>query len=163
MNDIYVSDDMLLEYRYADFEETDGRTLVGTVVRYGDVSTKNTYGGPETFESGAFGKVDELDTILNVMHDRKRPLARTGEDGGLVLTDDSDALRVSATMPETRDGDDALELVEKGVLRGFSTEFISRRESDRNGVRTISRAALPGIGLVDRPLLRRLRDCGDTG
>ena len=150
-DDIYVSDDIpLIEYRYAEFDDTDGRTLIGTVVRYGDVSTANSYGGPETFESGAFGNIAALDTILNTMHDRKRPLART-DGGGLVLQDDSDALRVAATLPETRDADDALELVEKGVLRGFSTEFISRQETDKNGVRTIRQAALPGIGLVDRP------------
>ena len=150
-DDIYVSDDLpLIEYRYADFEETDGRTLIGTVVRYGDVSTRNTYGGAEQFESGAFGNVGALDTILNYQHNRQRPLARTN-GGGLVLQDDSDALRVAATLPETRDADDALEMVDKGILRGFSTEFIARRESDKNGVRTIQQAALPGIGLVDRP------------
>ena len=150
-DDIYVSDDIpLIEYRYSEISETDGRTLVGTVIRYGDVSTKNTYGGPETFESGAFGDVGALDTILNYQHNRQRPLARTN-GGGLVLQDDSDALRIAATLPETRDADDALELVEKGVLRGFSTEFVSRQEMDKNGVRTIRQAALPGIGLVDRP------------
>ena len=151
MDDIYVSDDIpIIEYRYADFEETDGRTLIGVAVRYGDVSTKNTYGGPETFEAGAFGDVDGLDTILNQMHNRQRPLART-DGGGLVLQDDSDALRIAATLPKTRDADDALEMVDKGILRGFSTEFISRQETDKQGVRTITQAALPGIGLVDRP------------
>lgn len=151
MTDIHFSDDIpIIEYRYSEISETDGRTLVGTVIRYGDVSTKNSHGAPEQFESGAFGDVGALDTILNFQHNRQRPLART-QGGGLVLQDDSDVLRVAATLPETRDGDDALELVEKGVLRGFSTEFVSRRETDKNGVRTIRQAALPGIGLVDRP------------
>ena len=87
---------------------------------------------------------------MNQMHNRQRPLART-DGGGLVLQDDSDALRIAATLPKTRDADDALELVDKGILRGFSTEFISRQETDKHGVRTITQAALPGIGLVDRP------------
>ena len=149
MNEIYIPDDLLVEYRYAEFDDSDGRTLLGTVVRYGDISTATPVGA-EQFESGAFGDVSGLDTILNMQHDRKRPLARTG-GGGLVLTDSDERLRIEATLPETRDGDDALELVEKGVLRGFSTEFISRQESDRNGVRSIRQAALPAIGLVDRP------------
>ena len=149
MNEIYIPDDLLVEYRYAEFDDSDGRTLLGTVVRYGDVSTATPVGA-EQFESGAFGDVPTLDTILNVQHDRKRPLARTG-GGGLVLTDSDERLRIEATLPETRDGDDALELVEKGVLRGFSTEFISRQETDKNGVRSISQAALPGIALVDKP------------
>ena len=68
-----------------------------------------------------------------------------------MLTDSDERLRIEATLPQTRDGDDALELVEKGVLRGFSTEFISRQESDRDGVRSIAQAALPAIALVDRP------------
>ena len=149
MNEIYIPDDLLVEYRYAEFDDSDGRTLLGTVIRYGDVSTATPVGA-ERFESGVFGDIPTLDTILNMQHDRKRPLARTG-GGGLVLTDSDERLRIEATLPETRDGDDALELVEKGVLRGFSTEFISRQESDRNGVRSISQAALPAIALVDRP------------
>ena len=149
MNEIYIPDDLLIEYRYVEFDDSAGRTLLGTVVKYGDISTATPVGG-EQFLSGAFGDVSGLDTILNMQHDRRRPLARTG-GGGLVLTDSDERLRIEATLPETRDGDDALELVEKGVLRGFSTEFISRQESDKNGVRSISQAALPAIGLVDRP------------
>ena len=149
MNEIYIPDDLLIEYRYAEFDDSDGRTLLGTVVRYGDISTATPVGA-EQFLSGVFGDVQGLDTILNMQHDRTRPLARTG-GGGLVLTDSDERLRIEATLPETRDGDDALELVEKGVLRGFSTEFISRQETDRNGVRSISQAALPGIALVDKP------------
>ena len=149
MNEIYIPDDLLIEYRYAEFDDSNGRTLLGTVIKYGDISTATPVGA-ERFEAHAFGDVSGLDTILNMQHDRKRPLARTG-GGGLVLTDSDERLRIEATLPETRDGDDALELVEKGVLRGFSTEFISRQETDKNGVRSISQAALPAIALVDRP------------
>lgn len=149
MNEIYIPDDYLLEYRYADIEDRNGRTLIGTVIRYGDTSTKTPYRA-ERFETGAFGDVSGLDTILNIMHDRKRPIGRTG-GGGLVLADSPTELRIEATLPETRDGDDALENVDKGIYRGFSPGFLALRESDSGGVRSIAQAKLDHIGLVDKP------------
>ena len=150
-----------VEYRYADIADTDGRTLIGNVVRYGDVSTRTPYGA-EQFLAGAFGDVDKINTRLLYQHDRDRPLAATG--AGLVLTDTPDALRISATLPETRDADDALLNVEKGIIdRLFSAGFIAGQERDIAGVRSIRRAALPHIGLVDDPAYRRFCNHRDKG
>ena len=106
-----------------------------------------------------------LDTILHFQHERARPLARSG-GGGLLLTDSAERLEVAATLPETRDADDALELAQKGILRGFSTEFLARRERYENGTRVIEKAALPGLGLVDSPaygqsVITEIRATGD--
>ena len=54
-------------------------------------------------------------------------------------------------MPATREGDDALELVKNGTLRGLSVEFRALRDRFVGDLREIGRAVLSGIGLVDRP------------
>ena len=106
-----------LRYRYADLAEVKGRTLRGVLLRYGDVAK----GYKERILAGAFGDLSSADILLNLQHDRGRPLARTG--GGLTLTDGPEHLQVTAVLPETRDADDALKLIESGVLRGLSCEF----------------------------------------
>ena len=158
----YLVDDA--EYRYAEFEQ-DGRTLVGTALRYGDVSTQNQTCGPERMEPGVFGDVANADVILDMMHQRTRPIARTG-GGGLALTDSPEALTIAATLPETRDGDDALRMVEAGILRGFSPMFFPRRERMEGNTRVISSAYMPRIGLVDTPaygesLVAEIRQAGE--
>ena len=150
MDDIF--DDPLFEipeYRFMEFRAVEGRKISGIAIRYGDISER-PHGGKETFMAGAFGDVGALDTILHFQHERARPLARTG-GGGLVLTDSPEALEIAATLPETRDADDALELVRTGVLRGFSVEFNARRERYNADTRIIEAAGLPGLGLVDKP------------
>ena len=142
----YMTD--LAEYRYAELE-AEGRTLVGTLMRYGDVSTRNMSGSPERMEAGVFGDIASSDVILNMMHDRRRPIARTG--GGLVLSDSAERLEIAATLPNTRDADDALELVKEGVLRGFSSEFYPSRAGWEGSTRVIRSARMPRIGLVDEP------------
>lgn len=152
------------EYRYAELEQ-DGRTLVGVALRYGDVSTRNETGGRERFEPGAFGDVATADVILDLMHQRTRPIARTG-GGGLVLTDSPEQLHIAATMPDTRDGDDILTMVEEGILRGFSPMFFPRRERHDGNTRVISHAYMPRIGLVDQPayqdsVIAEIRQAGE--
>ena len=152
------------EYRFAEFREIENRTIYGVAVDYSDVSLRPS-GMQERFEVGAFGDVAALDTILHFQHERARPLARTG-GGGLLLTDSAERLEIAATLPETRDGDDALLLAQKGILRGFSTEFNARSERYESNTRVIERAALPGLGLVDTPaysqsVITEVRASGD--
>ena len=99
---------------------------------------------------GAFGDVSRLDTTLNILHRQDRLVGRTG-GGGVVFRDTPGALLMAATMPATRDGDDALELVRSGVLRGLSVEFRTLRDRFVGDLREIGRAVLDGLGLVDRP------------
>ena len=133
------------ERRYAELR-AEGRLLSGVVVRYGEVARLDF--GQERILAGAFAPVG--DVILNAMHDRQKPLARTG-GGGLTFTDSADALRMAADMPETREAADTLKLVRSGVLRGLSIEFHAMRERQDAGVRVIERAHLVGLGVVDRP------------
>ena len=102
----------------------------------------------ERFEPGAF-TFNPDGVILNAMHDRRKPLARY-PGGGLELIDSPKELRISATLPPTRDGDDTLELVRRKILKGLSIEFDAKRERSVGGIRVISQAVLGGIGVVDR-------------
>ena len=130
----------------------DGRTLRGRAIRYGDEATIATGFGTrrETFARGAFGDVGKLDTTLDLQHAPERRIARTG-GGGLVLTQDGDDVLLAATLPETRDADDTIALVRAGVLRGFSIEFSAETDEWAGDLRTVTRAGLPSIGVVDRP------------
>ena len=109
--------------------------------------------------------------ILNLQHDRARPLARTG-GGGLDITDGTDRLTVRAMLPDTTDGrmtqGRLLRHDGQGVLRGFSVEMKVEADEIDPGtrLRTIHRAKLHGLGLVDRPayeqveaaILKRFQD-----
>ena len=117
-----------------------GRTLTGAAMVYGSRAKDRA----EMFEPGSLQPVYPV--TLNLQHDPSREIATTA-DGSLRLADTSEALNISADL---REGSAELELVRRGALRGLSVEFAplrERRESD--GLRVVSRAALPAIGLVD--------------
>ena len=140
---------MMIEYRFSTMDASaGGRNIAGTAIRYGDrASIDGKF--VEEFRPGAFNPIG--DVVLNWMHDRAKPLARTGEHGGLQLTDTDTELRAAATLPETSLADDAVELIRRGVFRGLSIEFRSLKERNAAGVRVIERAVLSGIAIVDRP------------
>ena len=116
-----------------------GRTLSGTVLRYGDLSPEHR----ERFAPGAFAPVPEVP--LNLQHDRSMVLLQAGE---YALNDTERALEVRAELPADSA---ALKLVRRGALNGFSVEFHSRSETRESGVRVIERADLVGVALVDVP------------
>ena len=142
-----------MERRFSELR-AEGRTLSGVAVTYGETARIGSFS--ERFEPGAFGDVSGLDVILNVQHQRARPIARTGgrdPGGGLTLIDSPESLRMRADLPPTREADDALALVRSRVLRGLSVEFRAIRDSWENGrsLRVIHEAKLGGLGLVDSP------------
>ena len=157
-----------LERRFLEGVRLDGRTLRGTAMRYGDQARiqVGTTECREQFAPGSFGNAAELDATLDVMHRADRRLVRTG-GAGLTFTDDGTELRLEAVLPQTRDGDDAIAMVRSGLLRGLSVEFYAYEDQWAGSLRTVTRAALPAVGLVDKPAylgslgieLRRL----DTG
>ena len=123
------------------------RRVVGTAMRYGDTA-EFPWGSKERFEPGAFG--DIADVILNIQHDRGKPVARTG-GGGLSLRDSAYELRLEADLADTSDGNDALTLVRDKILRGFSIGFVPKIVEHRAGVDIIKAASLRNIAIVDSP------------
>ena len=140
---------MATEYRLAALESK-GRTLSGTAITYGEVAQIPGV-GRETFMPASL-RLNPDGVILNRQHDRRVLLARSSPDGGLLLQDSAEALRVEAWLPPTRDADDTLELVKRKILQGFSLEFSVQEETRTAAdVREIEKATLHGIGVVDRP------------
>ena len=133
-----------LEYRFSPVK-IEGRVLSGTVMRYGEIATGAPR--PEKFLPGAF-KVPPDGVILNVQHDRNKPIARTPDT--LILTDTAEALELRATVPETVEGTDTLTLVRNRILTGLSVEFRAIQEHFEAGVRVITEAILSGVAVVDR-------------
>ena len=128
------------ERRTSEFR-LDGRTLIGTAIRYGDMSP----GHRERFQAGAFAPLP-ASLSLNLQHDEAREIANTR--GGLVVQDSAVELSLRA---ELREGSAELNLVRRKALNGLSVEFTALQESRDNGIRVIERAELSGIGLVDMP------------
>ena len=132
------------------------RTITGTAINYGDVAELPW--GKERFQPGAFGDLSRADVTLNVMHDRGRLVARSGATRGaakLELIDTPESLEVRATLTDTTDGRDALQLIKDDLLRGMSVEFIEQETRhevvDNLPLDVQIRADLRGIGIVDRP------------
>ena len=158
-----------IEYRFAPLEfRDDGAVITGIAMPYG--TTARIMGAfDESVEPGAFGDVTTADVILNRMHMRSEPIARTGK-GGLTLTDSSTELRLKAEIPSYRA--DIRDMVSRGILAGFSVEMHVKAEDWPAVDRRIIRAArLTGIGLVDRAaygkataaIAKRLKDgCTST-
>ena len=139
---------METEFRFCEVRR-EGRILSGQGIVYGDVARVGNRS--ERFLPSAFGAdVGGIDCLLNVQHDRGRVLARTG-GGGLTLVDSPTALEVRAELPETRESDDTLALVEAKILRGFSLEFVALRERMEGPTRVIASALLVGLAVVDKP------------
>ena len=122
-----------------------GRTLTGTVLRYGDVALvpdpKSGRAVREVFRAGAFAPMPPVPLV--VQHDESLVIAKAGE---YRLHDSPEAITLSA---ELRAESAALALVRQGRLSAFSIKFWPRRERIEDGVRVISSARLGHVGLVD--------------
>ena len=97
---------------------------------------------------GSFVNLDGADLTLNRMHVRGAPVARTTA-GSLTLIDSPDALRMVAVLPETRLANEVLDEVRAGLLTGLSVEFAALQERLVGDVRSIQRARLNGLAVVD--------------
>lgn len=139
-----------IEYRYTELRRDGERSVSGTVVRFDD----------EADIEGVFRERivrDALrpdDTILNLQHDRAKPLARLGAN--LRFNETSESLEMRAEIVRTPSGDEALALMEAGIIRGLSVEMRVERDEWRSGdndmpLRIVQAAVMRGISLVDRP------------
>ena len=138
----------MLEHRFYELREADpdSRTLSGVAVAYTDAARVRHF--EERFAPGAFAGRAE-DVVLTYMHDKQRPIARTG--AGLTLIDTPEELRFEAVLPKTTDADDTLEGVRSGLLRGASVSFHAIDDQWTGTGREIRQAHLSRIGIVDRP------------
>ena len=114
--------------------------LVGTLLPYETRAADRA----ELFAAGALHWPAD-GVLLRAMHKRQDPIARFTPEAS------ETEVRALIRLPDTTAGRDAAAAVRAGVLRGLSVEFLPERETVRDGVRVIERAALVGAGLVDSP------------
>ena len=109
--------------------------------------------GKEVFLPGSFGDLSQSSILLNIQHDRSRPIARTPDT--MTLSDSNSALVLVAKPPPTREVQDAKLLVAAGILQGLSIEFNCKQQEMRDGIRVVSRAELVGGLFVINRRFRR--------
>lgn len=138
---------MQIEQRYVEIRGPDegSRIIEGCAVPYG--ATANIGQMKERFTQGAAKPAP--DCILNLHHDQSRPLARSPQT--LEFEQRDTGLHFKATIPKTREGDDALENIRAGILTSASVEFICKTDRVVCGTREVMEASIEGIGLVTRP------------
>jgi len=125
--------------------------LTGPVLVYGDVAPSYR----ERFEPGSIA----LDSAVsvNLGHERDKSIG-WHPNGGLTLTDDSEALTMRLELPPIPAADRALAEIQAGKLTGLSVEYQALRErADDAGVMVVERAMLSGIGLVREPAYKQSR------
>ena len=129
------------EFRAVD----DGSVLEGVAMPFGAAGQVGRF--TEEFRAGALS-YDDVE--VNVLHDPGRLLARTN-GGGLTLTESATELRARVELPDTTEGRDTMTLVRNGVLRGFSVEFVAKRDIWQGTHRVVEAARLLGLAVVGRP------------
>ena len=141
---------MTTETRYRELRAR-GRRLTGTVMAYGDEAVIPGI-GRERFAAFAFGQYlsGGADVALNVMHESDLVVASLRR-GDLYLLDGPHELGMLAELPAGDAYDQVLGMVGDGLTRGLSVEFHAEVERRSEGTRTILRAALPALGIVDEP------------
>ena len=131
---------------------SDGRTVVGLAVPW-NTPTRVSDGGPaylEAFDKGAFARtiVERGDRVkLLALHDSRRmPLGRVN-----LLREDTNGLYIEARVSNTREGDEALELIRDGALDGLSIGFKPVRDLTRAGVVVRTEVRLNEVSAVSFP------------
>lgn len=134
-------------------EEGGKRTLVGYAAVF---NSPADIGGwwIERIEPGAFTQALSADVRALVDHDTGRVIGRT-KSGTLRLSEDAKGLAVEIDIPNTTDGNDLWELVERGDISGMSFGFIvTKQEWDETvepPIRTIKEVELLEVSAVAFP------------
>ncbi|WP_433626768.1 HK97 family phage prohead protease [Nocardia sp. CA-120079] len=143
---------MTILYRSASLSSGNGRTVHGIAVPFGQVAEifedGRTY--QERFQQGAFARsIRERGSKVKLLtnHDARRlPVGRAVE-----LEERPDGLHASFEVAQTRDGDDALELVRSGTVDAFSVGFRGLRHRMDGDVVVRTEASLWEVSLVAFP------------
>ena len=128
------------ETRFTELRIENTGQLSGILMRYGDTAVLPF--GKERFERGSF-QFD--DVILNSMHQREVPLARTGGGRTRASRRAGEPHPCGLCCPTQRQRGILLTLVRSGVLRGLSVEFQALEERQEQGLSTHNRESKPHL------------------
>jgi HK97 family phage major capsid protein len=129
--------------------DTVTRTIEGLVVPFGKVG--NTSAGPVRFEFGAFGEVDASQIILNMEHDRTRPLGR-GIAGSEKVT--PAGVSMAFKIAQTNAGNDALIEAADGLRPAFSIEASVNEYTIEKGVMVVNSSSIEAVAHVTNPAFK---------
>ncbi|OBA60144.1 hypothetical protein A5647_14280 [Mycobacterium sp. 1100029.7] len=139
-------------YRTAELTPGNGRTVHGIACPYGQVAEVSD-GGPsyrEQFEFGAFRRsIAERGHKVKLFGNhqiRQFPVGRAVE-----LHEERDGLHAAFDIAQTREGNDALELIRSGTVDSFSVGFTCLREHVSSGVVIRTEASLREVSLTAMP------------
>jgi HK97 family phage prohead protease len=130
----------------------DGRTIVGVVCPYNERADISDFGGDyvEMFVKGSFARsISERGHKVKLLaqHDHRRfPIGKATS-----LVEHDDGLHGAFAIPNTREGDDVLELVRTGTLDSFSIGFRPVRDRRDGDVIVRAEASLSEVSLVGLP------------
>ena len=122
------------------------RTIKGLVVPFSKVG--NTSAGPVRFEFGAFGEIDPSQIVLNMEHDRTRPLGK-GIGGSLEVS--PAGISMAFKIAPTGAGNDALVEASEGLRPAFSIEAKVNEYTIEKGVMVVASANLEAVAHVTNP------------
>lgn len=122
------------------------RTIRGMVVPFG--VSGNTSAGPVRFEFGAFGDIDPSEIVLNMEHDRTRPLGR-GIGGSVEVS--PAGISMAFKIAPTGAGNDALVEAAEGLRPAFSVEAKVHEYTIEKGVMVVGSANLEAVAHVTSP------------
>jgi len=125
------------------------RTIRGLVVPF-NVSG-NTSAGPVRFKFGAFGDIDPSQIVLNMEHDRTRPLGRGIGDS---LEVSPAGISMAFKIAPTGAGNDALVEASEGLRPAFSIEANVGEYTIEKGVMVVSSAKLEAVAHVTNPAFK---------
>ena len=125
------------------------RTIRGLVVPFG--KSGNTSAGPVRFEFGAFGDIDPSEIVLNMEHDRTRPLGRGIGDS---LEVSPAGISMAFKIAPTNAGNDALVEAAEGLRPAFSIEANVNEYTIEKGVMVVSSAKLEAVAHVTNPAFK---------
>lgn len=125
------------------------RTIKGLVVPFSKVG--NTSAGPVRFEFGAFGEIDPSKIVLNMEHDRTRPLGK-GIGGSLEVS--PAGISMAFKIAPTGAGNDALVEAAEGLRPAFSIEAKVNEYTIEKGVMVVSSSVIEAVAHVTNPAFK---------
>jgi phage head maturation protease len=129
--------------------DTETRVMRGLILPFGAVG--NTSAGAVEFHPEAFGQIKAEEIILNMEHERTRPLGR-GVAGSEKIT--PAGIEMAFKIAPTTAGTDALIEAQEGLRPAFSIEASADEYTIEKGVMKVSRATLTGVAHVTNPAFK---------
>ena len=129
--------------------DTETRTLRGLIVPFGAVD--NTSAGAVEFHPEAFGQIKAEELVLNLEHERTKPLGR-GIAGSERIT--PAGVEMAFKIAPTSAGTDALIEAAEGLRPAFSIEASADEYTINKGVMQVTKATLTGVAHVTNPAFK---------